>query len=48
VAAAREAAWNNAELLWHLDRRAAAGCCFSRHARRLTALASKTLLVAVP
>jgi hypothetical protein len=49
VAAAREAAWNNAELLWHLNNDAPAlAAAFLGTLDGLTALASKTLLVPVP
>ena len=49
VAAAREAAWNNAELLWHLDSDAPPlAAAFLDTLDGLTALASKTLLVPVP
>ncbi|MGA2850824.1 MAG: DUF5995 family protein [Terracidiphilus sp.] len=48
VAAAREAAWNNAELLWHLDSDAPPlAAAFLDTLDGLTALASKTLLVPV-
>jgi len=48
VAAAREAAWNNAELLWRLDTDAPAlAAAFLDTLDGLTALASKTLLVPV-
>jgi hypothetical protein len=49
VAAAREAAWNNAELLWHLNSAAPPlAAAFLGTLDGLTALASKTLLVPVP
>lgn len=48
VAAAREAAWNNAELLWHLADAPPIASAFQETLDGLTALASKTLLVAVP
>ena len=48
VAAAREAAWNNAELLWHLDSDVPPlAAAFLDTLDGLTALASKTLLVPV-
>jgi hypothetical protein len=48
VAAAREAAWNNAELLWHLGSDAPAlAAALLGTLDGLTALASKTLLVPV-
>jgi hypothetical protein len=48
VAAAREAAWNNAELLWHLGSDAPPlASAFLGTLDGLTALASKTLLVPV-
>jgi hypothetical protein len=49
VDAAREAAWNNAELLWHLNSDAPLlADAFLCTLDGLTALASKTLLVPVP
>ncbi|MGA3045576.1 MAG: DUF5995 family protein [Terracidiphilus sp.] len=49
VAAAREAAWNNAELLWHLDSDAPPlAAAFLDTLDGVTAALSKTLLVAVP
>jgi Family of unknown function (DUF5995) len=48
VAAAREAAWNNAELLWHLVDAPALSASFLDTLDGLTAVASKTLLVPVP
>jgi hypothetical protein len=48
VAAAREAAWNNAELLFHLADAPPLASAFLGTLDGLTALASKTLLVAVP
>jgi Family of unknown function (DUF5995) len=48
VAAAREAAWNNAELLWHLSDVPLIAAAFLDTLDGLTALASKTLLVPVP
>jgi hypothetical protein len=48
VAAAREAAWNNAELLWHLDSDAPPlATALLDTLDGLTAVASKTLLVPV-
>lgn len=49
VAAAREAAWNNAELLWHLDSDAPPlAAALLDTLDGLTALAGKTMLVPVP
>ncbi|MGO9340513.1 MAG: DUF5995 family protein [Terracidiphilus sp.] len=48
VAAAREAAWNNAELLFHLADAPLLASAFLGTLDGLTALASKTLLVSVP
>ncbi len=48
VSAAREAAWNNAELIWHLDDAPTVAATFLDTLDGLTALASKTLLVPVP
>jgi len=48
VAAAREAAWNNAELLFHLADAPPLASAFLGTLDGLTALASKTLLVPVP
>ena len=48
VSAAREAAWNNAELLWHLADAPPISAAFLDTLDGLTALASKTLLVPVP
>ena len=48
VGAAREAAWNNAELLWHLTDAPIISSAFLDTLDGLTALASKTLLVPVP
>ncbi len=45
---AREAAWNNAELLWHLSDTPALQSSLRDSIDGLTALASKTLLVPVP
>jgi hypothetical protein len=48
VGAAREAAWTNAELLWHLTDVPLISSAFLDTLDGLTALASKTLLVPVP
>jgi hypothetical protein len=48
VSAAREAAWNNAELLFHLADAPPIASAFLGTLDGLTALASKTLLVPVP
>ena len=48
IAAAREAAWNNAELLFHLADDPLLASAFLGTLDGLTALASKTLLVPVP
>ncbi len=48
VAVAREAAWNNAELLWHLAGAPLVSSAFLDTLDGLTAVASKTLLVPVP
>jgi len=48
VAAARESAWNNAELLWHLADEQVIAATFLDTLDGLTAVASKTLLVPVP
>ncbi len=48
VTAAREAAWNNAELLWHLTDAPLLSGTFIGTLDGLTALAGKTLLVPVP
>ena len=48
IAAAREAAWNNAELLWRLADAPPVASAFLGTLDGLTALASKTLLVPVP
>jgi hypothetical protein len=48
VAAAREAAWNNAELLFHLSDAPLLASAFLGTLDGLTALASKTLMVPVP
>jgi hypothetical protein len=48
VSAARESAWNNAELLWHLAEAPILSDRFLNALDGITALASKTLLVPVP
>jgi hypothetical protein len=48
VAAAREAAWNNAELLWHLSDVPLTASVFLGTLDGLTTLASKAMLVPVP
>lgn len=48
ISAAREAAWNNAELLWHLGDAPVVSAAFLGTLDGLTSLAGKTLLVAVP
>ncbi|MGA3012030.1 MAG: DUF5995 family protein [Terracidiphilus sp.] len=48
MADAREAAWNNAELLWHLADAPLAASAFLDGLDGLTAVASKTILVPVP
>jgi len=48
VSAAREAAWKNAELLWHLQAAPALEAALMDSIGGLTALAGKTLLVPVP
>jgi hypothetical protein len=48
MTAAREAAWNNAELLWHLSDEPLIANAFLGTLDGMTALASKTLLVPVP
>lgn len=48
VSAARESAWNNAELLWHLAAAPLLSANFIDTLDGLTALAGKTLLVPVP
>jgi hypothetical protein len=47
LAAAREAAWNNAELLWHLVGAPPISAAFLDMLDGLTAVASKTLLVPI-
>jgi hypothetical protein len=48
VAAARESAWNNAELLWHLRDVPALSAAFMDTLDGLTTVASKAFLVPVP
>ena len=48
VSAAREAAWNNSELLWYLRSEAALTAAFLDGLDGLTAVVGKTLLVPVP
>jgi hypothetical protein len=48
LADAREAAWNNAELLWHLADAPLAASTLLDGLDGLTAVASKTILVPVP
>ena len=48
LSAAREAAWNNAELLWHLSDEPILSSAFLGTLDGLTAVASKTLLVPIP
>jgi hypothetical protein len=48
MAAARETAWNNAELLWHLADAPLIASAFLDTLDGLTAVTSKTLLVPVP
>ena len=48
MAAAREAAWNNAELLWHLRDLPALATSFAGTLDGLTAVVSKGLLIPVP
>jgi hypothetical protein len=48
VSAAREAAWNNAELLWHLRAEPAFTSAFMDTLDGLTTVAGKALLVPVP
>lgn len=48
LATAREGAWTNAELLWHLEDAPLIATAFLETLDGLTALASKTLLVPVP
>jgi Family of unknown function (DUF5995) len=48
VSASREAAWNNAEILWHLSDAPPVSAAFMQSIDGLTELASRTLLVPVP
>ena len=48
VSAAREAAWNNAELLWHLRGEAVLTAAFLDTLDGLTSVVSKALLVPIP
>ena len=48
ISAAREAAWNNAEILWHLRPEALLSASFVDSLDGLTTVVSKSLLVAVP
>jgi len=48
LAAAREGAWTNAELLWHIEDAPLIASAFLETLDGMTALASKTLLVPVP
>ncbi|MGA8043820.1 MAG: DUF5995 family protein [Terracidiphilus sp.] len=48
VSAARESAWNNAELIWHLGDAPTVAATFLDTLDGLTAVASKALLVPVP
>jgi len=48
VSAAREAAWNNAEILWHLRSDPALSAGFVNNLDGLTTFAGKALLVPVP
>jgi len=48
VSAAREAAWKNAELLWHLQREALLSQAFLDTLDGLTTVVSKGLLVPIP
>jgi Family of unknown function (DUF5995) len=48
VSASREAAWNNAEILWHLSDAPPVSAAFMQSLDGLTELASRTLLVPVP
>jgi hypothetical protein len=48
VSAAREAAWNNAEFLWHLREAPPLSSAFMDSLDGLTTVAGKTLLVPVP
>jgi hypothetical protein len=48
VSAARESAWNNAEILWHLQVEPELSTAFMDSLDGLTTVASRTLLVPVP
>jgi hypothetical protein len=48
VSAARESAWNNAELLWHLEDKPPLAATFMNTLDGLTTVAGKTLMVPVP
>jgi len=48
VSAARESAWNNAEILWHLRPEPVLSSAFMDSLDGLTSVASQTLLVPVP
>ena len=48
VTAARESAWNNAEILWHLRPEPGLSAAFLGSLDGLTSVASRTLLVPVP
>jgi hypothetical protein len=48
VSAAREAAWRNAEILWHLQAQTALSSAFLNNLDGLTGFAGRTLLVPVP
>jgi hypothetical protein len=48
VSAAREAAWNNAELLWHLRPEAILTAAFLDGLDGLTSVVGKTLLIPIP
>jgi hypothetical protein len=48
VSAARESAWNNAQILWHLRPEPALSSAFMGSLDGLTSVASNTLLVPVP
>jgi hypothetical protein len=48
VSAARESAWNNAELLWNIRSLPAVHAAFLNTLDGLTAVVSKTLLVPIP
>jgi hypothetical protein len=48
VSAAREAAWNNAELLWHLEPEPELAASFLTSLDGLTTVVGKGLLIPVP